>query len=133
MGDLISTPEMTARVLSRALAAPSRLKLFSGMMANAPIELPSTGGYRDVVLTANDWKIVQTGATPYAEGPVARFVFDGTVPFDVMGGYVVDDATGGILWMETFSNGPIKIRRNGDTLPVQPRYALTLLGGANNA
>lgn len=123
----MTNAEISGRILRRVLATPIRVKLYDVLAGNGDVlELPEKGGYRDQVITASDWQVVTSTPTPFADGPLLRFVFDGTMAVDVLGAYMVNDGDGGILWIQPFEQ-PLKIRRAGDTIPVQPHYALSVL------
>ena len=123
----MNTPTMIGRHIARMLREPMRLKLYQGPPSEYGMTEISGGGYRDIAITFRDWKIVTALGTPFAETGQYEFRFDGTRAIDVAGAYLVDDATGDLLWVQEFPE-VFRISRTGDTIPVVARFALSALG-----
>lgn len=124
---------MTARVLRRMLDRPVRIKLYVGMPNEFGMIEASFDGYRSVVLTARDWNIRTDLVTPIAEADIVRFRFDGGSRQLIRGAYIVDEGDESVLWVQEFPDPGFEVARTGDTIPVQPRFALSALGDTTGA
>lgn len=124
---------MTARVIRRILERPVRLKLYVGSPSEYAMQEATFNGYRSVVLTSRDWSIRSDLATPIAEAAVVNFRFDGGPRQTIRGAYITDDADDAVLWIQAFPDPGFEMARTGDTIPVQPRYALSALGDTSGA
>lgn len=119
--------EMLARNLRNMVNRPLILRLFDGYEENRDglptINEVNGGGYKPVALTLSDWDI-QKGSPAIATSAVREFRFDGTGgQTRVLGAYITD-ASGEIVWLNKFPDGPIPIGRRGDIIPVRPVWKL---------
>jgi len=103
-----------AAVMRRVLNGELTLRLYQGFDGSRPVELTG-GGYAPHPITSDEW-ILRDGI---AEAPVKLFRFDGSQRILAIGGYVTEP-DGTVVWALPFPDGPIEVKRRGDTIPVRP-------------
>ncbi len=108
---------MLARYWKAVLTQPTMLRLYILGSGGTLVEVDG-GGYSPKPMTFSDW-IISEGVPSIAEGVVREYRFDGSKNFEVTGAYLTD-ASGEILWVEPLPDGPVKVGRRGDVLPVRP-------------
>jgi hypothetical protein len=79
----------------------------------------SGSGYASVPLAGGDWT-VSAGSPTYATFAQQTFTFSGALG-NVYGYYLVQSATGTLMWAERFSDGPYEIVNSGDQIKITPR------------
>jgi len=78
-------------------------------------------GYSAKLLVPANWSIITSGLRAVASYPVLNFVFTGEA--GNMYGYWIENASNEIILAERFPTAPVEIKKNGDTIQLNPRIA----------
>lgn len=120
------------RLLLRLLDEPWTMRLYGN--SHVPAETDSAAdyveaefpGYRAAVITAGDWTL--DGDTATSPRQVFEVSADLGEPTYVHG-YYATNADGDVGWALRFSDGPYRLRNDGDNVRVVPSLALGRMEG----
>jgi len=99
----------------------NNITLTESTLAGALTEL-SGNGYSAQALTPASWTITEGDPTIAQH---AQLTFTATGAWGNVYGYYITNASGALIWAESFQGGAIPISSNGETLKVTPRIEVS--------